>query len=246
MRKSGETNMPPSWLALICIGQVQEEETKHIKRGSQDGLMSLLWGWHILMPQECAIVCLPNKSLSCNTAPPFQIFASARQNWGSYTVSQHTWSCNLDVTWLKHLGWAPARWKPSIGEAQLSKSAPCVSWTQRKPRAVEVRRSPAYWKPGQKNRNQERAHATQYLISEDLLVGKKSSVLWLEGQMTNKILIPIKPLISCLLKPPVNRWVTVGATEGLRQELLPYVFWKLHYPLHPSSYWPSRREFFGP
>ena len=33
----------------------------------------------------------------------------------------------------------------------------------------------------------------------------KSSVLWLEGHMTKKILIPIQPLISCLLKPPVNR-----------------------------------------
>ena len=61
------------------------------------------------------------------------------------------------------------------------------------------------WKPGQQNQTQEKAHATQSLISEDLRVGKKSSVLWLEGHMTNKTLIPIQPLISCLLKPPVNR-----------------------------------------
>ena len=33
VRNSGETNMPPSWLALICIRQNQEEGDKHIKRG---------------------------------------------------------------------------------------------------------------------------------------------------------------------------------------------------------------------
>ena len=33
VRNSGETNMPPSWLALICIEQNQEEGDKHIRRG---------------------------------------------------------------------------------------------------------------------------------------------------------------------------------------------------------------------
>ena len=36
VRTSDETNIPHSWLALISIGQARGEETKHIKRGSQD------------------------------------------------------------------------------------------------------------------------------------------------------------------------------------------------------------------
>ena len=80
VRTSGKTNTPSSWLALICIRQVQGKETKHINRGSQDGLRSLLWGWHILMPQGCTILCLPNKTLRCNTALPVQIITAERQN----------------------------------------------------------------------------------------------------------------------------------------------------------------------
>ena len=33
--------------------------------------------------------------------------------------------------------------------------------------------------------------------------------------MSNKILTPLQSLISCFLKPPVNRWAAFGATEGL-------------------------------
>ena len=43
----------------------------------------------------------------------------------------------------------------------------------------------------------------------------KSSLLWLEGHMPNKILIPLQSLVSCLLEPPVNRWAAVGTTEEL-------------------------------
>ena len=51
VRTSGETNMPPSCLALICTGQaLVGEETKHIKRGSQDVLRPLFWGQPTLTP----------------------------------------------------------------------------------------------------------------------------------------------------------------------------------------------------
>ena len=33
--------------------------------------------------------------------------------------------------------------------------------------------------------------------------------------MPNKILIPLQSLVSCFLKPPVNRRAAVGAIEGL-------------------------------
>ena len=47
--------------------------------------------------------------------------------------------------------------------------------------------------------------------------------LWLEGHMANKILIPLQSFISCFLKPPANRPVAVGVTEGHWQGLIPSV-----------------------
>ena len=38
------------------------------------------------MPQGCTFLCLPNKTLSCNTGVPFQIFAVVRQNQGNYIL----------------------------------------------------------------------------------------------------------------------------------------------------------------
>ena len=114
--------MLPTWLALICTGQVQGEETEHIKRGSQDRLRFLLWGWHILMPQACAFLCLPNKTLSCNTAQLFQTFTAARQNWGNHTSTKNIWGSDLDVTWLK---------QPQLGPSGME---------------AKHRRSPTWWK----------------------------------------------------------------------------------------------------
>ena len=62
MRNSDETNTPLSWLAQFAQGRLIGEETKSIKRGSQDGLRPLLWGQPALTPQECTILCLPNKT----------------------------------------------------------------------------------------------------------------------------------------------------------------------------------------
>ena len=67
----------------------------------------------------------------------------------------------------------------------------------------------------------------------------------LEGHTANKILIPLQSLIACFLEPPVNRWVAVGATEGLLQGLLPSVSQRLH-QLHLSSCCPSGWGFFCP
>ena len=39
-----------------------------MKRGSQDRWKPLLWGQSALMPPGCTILCLPNKTLSCNQA----------------------------------------------------------------------------------------------------------------------------------------------------------------------------------
>ena len=77
-------------------------------------------------------------------------------------------------------------------------------------------------------------------------LGRRSSPLWLDGHMANRILIPLQSLVSYFLKHPVNRWMAMGATEGLWQGLLPSVSWRLHYLLCPRSCCPSGWGFFGP
>ena len=140
-RTSGKTNTPPSWLALICIRQVQGEETKHINRGSQDGLRSLLWGWHILMSQGCTILCLPNKILNCNTSLTIQIFTAERtEEINTIPTYLGLW---LECRWLTQPQQGPSKVEAKHRRPQPGKSSPCGSRTQRKPRAVEVRRSPA-------------------------------------------------------------------------------------------------------
>ena len=62
-----------------------------------------------------------------------------------------------------------------------------------------------------------------------------SSFLWLEGHMAKEILIPLQSLVPCFLEPPMNRQVSVSATEGLWQGLLLSVSQRLHYLLGPSS-----------
>ena len=60
-----------------------------IKRGSQDVLRPLLWGQPALTHWGCTILCLPNKTLSCNRAVTLvHRFKSLQLNQGSYTLSQ--------------------------------------------------------------------------------------------------------------------------------------------------------------
>ena len=41
LRTSGETKMPPSWLALICIGQAQQGGDKTYKKRKPRGIEAL-------------------------------------------------------------------------------------------------------------------------------------------------------------------------------------------------------------
>ena len=52
----------------IYIGQAQQVGDKHINGGSQDRLRPLLCSWPTLTPQGCTLLCLWNKTLSCNQA----------------------------------------------------------------------------------------------------------------------------------------------------------------------------------
>ena len=52
VRTSGETNMPPSWLAQFVQGRISGEETKRIKRGSQDSPLGSVHShsWRVYYP----------------------------------------------------------------------------------------------------------------------------------------------------------------------------------------------------
>ena len=58
---------------------------------------------------------------------------------------------------------------------------------------------------------QQKAHTAQSQTPETTGSGRKSSLLWLEGHMANKILISLQTLVSCFLKPSANRQAVVGA-----------------------------------
>ena len=68
VRTSDEANMPPTWLAQFAKAKLSGKETKYIKRGSQNLLRPLLWGWPTFTPPGYTLLCLLNKTLSCNWA----------------------------------------------------------------------------------------------------------------------------------------------------------------------------------
>ena len=98
----------------IYIGQAQGKEKKHIKGGAKiepgASLCSLyLLGLLTLMRQECIFLCLPNKRAVTLVHSSLQIFAVVRQNWGNYTLPQHLWCLDSDLTWLKQPRLGPHR-----------------------------------------------------------------------------------------------------------------------------------------
>ena len=67
VRTSGETDSLPGWPSLHTADSGRAvEDTKHVKRRSQDRLRPLLWGRPALTPRGCTVLRLPDKTLSCN------------------------------------------------------------------------------------------------------------------------------------------------------------------------------------
>ena len=133
--------------------------------------------------------------------------------------------------------WKLPQWKLNANKTQCRES-------DKKPSVPETRTT----------KNKLSRKLTQLsLIPEDRQLRTESSLLWLEGCMPNKILIPLQSLISCFLElppptpPPCTSGLpAVGATEGLWQRLLLSVSQRLYYLLGPSTCCPSRWGFFCP
>ena len=70
----------PFLASPMCIEQAQRGEDKTYKERKQDGLRPLLWGRPTLTPRGCTILCLPNKTLSCNRVVKKK---KKKKNWSS-------------------------------------------------------------------------------------------------------------------------------------------------------------------
>ena len=84
-------NKQLSWLAQFIQGRLRGRR-KSICKEEPKLSPSLLLGWPAFTSRGGISLCLPNRTeleTSCNTGPPFQIFAAARQNQGNYTLPQH-------------------------------------------------------------------------------------------------------------------------------------------------------------
>ena len=98
------------WLAQFTQGRLRGRRKKQTNRGTKIELGAFLLfvsfgSAQPHMPQGCTFLspCKYNWAMtrSCNTGPPFQIFATARPKRGNYTLLQHIWCCDSILTWLK-------------------------------------------------------------------------------------------------------------------------------------------------
>ena len=120
---------------------------------------------------------------SCNTGPPYQTFALARQSQGTCTLSGHICCSVSDVTWLKQPPLGPVRRRPSPAEAHLGKSSRCGSWRWRKPSAVDLTRSPACWRQGQPKQTRQKAQAVRFQKTPVKVV-RPHTYGWKDTQLT--------------------------------------------------------------
>ena len=112
--------------------------------GSQDGLRPLLWGRPALMPQECTILCLLNKTLRCNWAVTlvhhFKSFLR-QDRTGNYTLFQQldgiTDSMDLSLSKLWEIVKDREAWRPVVHDTVKSWTR-LRDWIATKPG----------WKPG--------------------------------------------------------------------------------------------------
>ena len=90
----------------IYTRQAQGKEKKHIKGGAKIELGASLLSSYLLDPlalrrQGCIFLCLPNKRAVTLVHSLLQIFPVVRQDRGNYTLPQHLWCLDSDLTWLK-------------------------------------------------------------------------------------------------------------------------------------------------
>ena len=141
-----------------------------------------------------------------------------RQNQGNYRLSQHLWCHFLDLIWLKQPRHNPCKEEP---KAALHEHNPTpwklplwkLNVKKTQCRGNDKKHNTGNW--DMEKLTQQKAHKTQSRFQKISGLGRRSSLLWLEGHMPNKILFPLQSFISCFFEPPMNRQVEVDATEGL-------------------------------
>ena len=205
----------------VYIGRAQGEEKKTYKKRSQNwavGFFSLCFFW--VGPPSClknvfSFAC--QIKLSCNTG------LSITSNFCCGETEPRKLPPKYMVPFLgfnlveitSAQGRGQAQQKPN------SAKTPVVE--------AECEENPAQWKwqeaqhagnQDSKNKLSRKLMWFSLRFQKTFGWGRKSSPLWLEGHMANKILIPLQSFVSFFLKLSVNRRAAVGAVEGLWQGLL--------------------------
>ena len=111
----------------------KKKEARWIEASSFGSIRPHAWGCIFL---ACQI------TPSCNTGPLLQIFAAERQNQRNYTLPQHIWCRDSDLTWLKQ-----PRFDPHKAEAKHSRSPTWRKLSQWKLNAKKIQFSESDKKP---------------------------------------------------------------------------------------------------
>ena len=160
-------------------------------------------------------------SESCSAGPSLDICVVTRQNQGNYTLPRHLWCPDSYLTWVRQPWHDPCK-----EEAKQSRSP---TWRKLLRWKLNVRRT-QHRGSDKMPRVLETGTAKKQLSRElrqlSLRFQKTSLLLWPEGRMPSKVLIPLQSLAPCLtpcfLEPPRTGdwwWGQLGALERrLRSE----------------------------
>ena len=166
--------------------------------------------------------------------PSLQIFVVRSQNPGNYKLPQDIWCHDSGLTWLKQSRLSPNESRRQAQQKPNSVKASTVE-AEHEENPVQEKGQKSHCAGNRDSKNkQQKAHTAQSQTPETTGSGRKSSLLWLEGHMANKILIPLQSLVS------------LNPLQTGEQQWVPRVSRRLHYLRCPSSCCPSGWGFFCP
>ena len=106
---SGVPLPSPDWwwrLTLICIGQAGKwEGDKKYKQREPRRVSSLLWDRPTLMPWGCTVLCLLNKTLSCNLAVTLDYHFKSLLKWDWTEEITHASETFNGINWFNRIYW---------------------------------------------------------------------------------------------------------------------------------------------
>ena len=149
-----------------------------------------------------------------------------RQNQGSYTLPRHLWCRFSYLTWLKQPWLDPRKAEAKHSRSPTQQKLPQWKLSMKKTQHRGSDKKPSMLETGSENQFGRKLMQLSLRCQKTSGWGRKSSPLCLEGNMANKILIPLQSRISCFLEPPSHGQAAVGSIEGL---------WRGYSPVCPKG-----------